>query len=231
MGAAGTLARPADQSSALMYDEQVLSSVSLLLMFALLISPGSMILRSPAVLMAAASGRPPQAAPQLGSMSDGAYLNHSFGFRYKVPFGWVDRTEQMREDSSEKSLLLLATFERPPEASGDSVNSAVVITAENTSVYPGLKRAADYLPLSEVVTAKGFKVVNQPYYFDIGSKQVAREDFSKQIGKVTMYQSSLVTLDKGNVVSFTFLGGSQDEVDQLIANLIFSPPSHAAAKK
>ncbi len=215
-----------------MYDEQVPSSVSLLLMFALLISPGSMILRSPAVLIAAATGRPPQAAPQLGSMSDDAYLNQSFGFRFKVPFGWVDRTEQMREDSSEKSLLLLATFERPPEASGDSVNSAVVITAENTSVYPGLKRAADYFgPLSEVVTAKGFKVVNQPYDFEVGSKQVAREDFSKEIGKVTMYQSSLVTLDKGNVVSFTFLGGSQDEVDQLIANLIFSPPSHAAAKK
>lgn len=157
-----------------------------------------------------------------GTLDNGLYRNVTFGFHYKVPFGWVERTEQMREGSSDESLLLLAVFERPPEATGDSVNSAVVITAESVSIYPGLKRAEDYLgPLAEVTTGKGFSVVNQPYYFDVGARRVVREDFKKEIGKLTIDQGSLVILEKGYLVSFTFLGGSQDEVDELVSNLKF----------
>jgi hypothetical protein len=157
-----------------------------------------------------------------GTLDNGLYRNVTFGFHYKVPFGWVERTEQMQEDSSDKSCLLLAVFERPPEATGDSVNSAVVITAESVSIYPGLKRAEDYFgPLAEVTTGKGFSVVNQPYYFAVGARQVVREDFKKEIGKLAMYQSSLVILEKSSVVSFMFLAGSQDEVDELIGNLKF----------
>src|SRR5215510_12096435 len=56
----------------------------------------------------------------------GAYRNGSFGFTYKIPFGWVDRTESMREDNSDstKAQVLLAVFERPPEATGNTINSA-----------------------------------------------------------------------------------------------------------
>ena len=162
---------------------------------------------------------------EAGSLENGIYRNSRFGFQYKVPFGWVDRTEQMREPSTDpsKSLLLLATFERPPEAHGDSVNSAVVITAETTSAYPGLKTAADYFgPLSDVATGKGFTVANEPYYFNLANKRVVRGDFSKKAGELTMYQSSIVLLEKGYFVSFTFLGGTEDEVNELIEKLSLS---------
>ncbi len=197
--------------------------------------------------------RPTKAA---GSVENGTYRNQLFGFHYKIPFGWVERTEEMREGSSGnvgaaapgrvnngnaedadqggratqvgKSLLLLAVFERPPEATGDSVNSAVVITAESAEAYPGLKTAADYFsPLSDVATSKGFQVVNEPYYFAVGGKQLVRGDFSKKIGQVTMYQSSLVILVKGYLVSFTFVGGDDDEVSELIEHLEFSPSKKA----
>lgn len=159
-----------------------------------------------------------------GSIENGTYLNPAFGFQYKVPFGWVDRTEQMRDPAadSSRSLLLLATFERPPEAKDVTVNSAVVITAESTSSYPGLKTAADYfVPLSDVATGKGFTITNEPYYFSVGSKRVVRGDFSKKVDAVTMYQSSIVVLEKGYFVSFTFLGGGEDEVNESIENLSF----------
>lgn len=160
-----------------------------------------------------------------GSIENGIYRNSQFRFQFKVPYGWVDRTEQMREPSADpgKSLLLLAVFERPPQAQGASVNSAVVITAESTSAYPGLKTAADYfVPLSDVATGKGFTVTNEPYYFSVGAKKVVRGDFSKKAGDVTMYQSSIVVLEKGYFVSFTFLGGSEDELNELTESLIFS---------
>jgi hypothetical protein len=115
---------------------------------------------------------------------------------------------------------LLAVFERPPEAAGDTINSAVVIAAESVSRYPGLKDASQYFgPLTEVTTGKGFKVVNGPYDVDVGGKPLVRADFSKQVGELTMFQSTLVVIEKGYVVSFTFIGGSEDEVEELIGNL------------
>ena len=82
-----------------------------------------------------ASSPPVHAKPTLpaaGAINDGTYRNPSFGFSYKIPFGWVDRTADMQDDSADasKSRLLLAVFERPPEATGDTINSAVVIAAE-----------------------------------------------------------------------------------------------------
>ena len=138
----------------------------------------------------------------------------------------------MRQDSSgSKSLVLLSAFERPPEAAGDTVNSAVLIAAESVSSYPGLKAAEDYFrPLTEVATSRGFKVANEPYEVELGARRLVRSDFSKELGKLTMYQASLVTREKAYVVSFTFIGSSQDEVEQLIEGLQFctSPKVHAA---
>ena len=157
-------------------------------------------------------------------MADSSYRNTFFGFSYKIPFGWVERTEEMRDHGQAgKSLVLLAVFERPPEATGNTVNSAVVIAAENVSSYPGLKTAADYFgPLTEVTLAKGFKVVNEPFDFSGGANQLVRGDFSKEVGTLTMHQSSVVLLKKGYVVSFTAIGGSEDEVDELLEKLRFS---------
>jgi hypothetical protein len=152
------------------------------------------------------------------------YHNSQFQFTYKIPYGWVDRTSQMRDDSA-KGDLLLAMFERPPEASGETINSAVIIAAESAASYPGLKTATDYFgPLGELTTLKGFKAKNDPYEFAVGTRQLPRADYTKQIGQLTMYQSSLVMLAKGQIVSFTFIGGSEDEVNQQIDQLKFIGP-------
>jgi len=176
-------------------------------------------------------GHTRSSAPEPGAISDAVYRNPSFGFSYKLPYGWVDRTREMQPDSAEasKSLLLLAIFERPPEAAGDTLNSAVVIAAEPLSAYPGLKTAADYFgPLSDLATAKGFQPVDEPHAFSIGGAQLTRGDFSKSRGSLTVHQTSLVVLEKGYEVSFTFIGWSEDEINELIEKLSFAPrkPAH-----
>jgi hypothetical protein len=163
--------------------------------------------------------RPSRPGPETG---EGVYHNANFGFTYKPPYGWVDRTRQMQDENNDpsKSQLLLAIFERPPEATGDSVNSAVIIAAESVNSYPGLKSAVDYMgPLTELTTAKGFKVTHEPYEYLVGAKPMVRGDFVKDLGKLTMHQSSLVLLQKGFIVSFTFIGGNEDEVEELIEKL------------
>jgi hypothetical protein len=159
-----------------------------------------------------------------GSVVNGVYHDPFFGFFCKIPFGWVERTKEMQDDSADpaKSSVLLAIFERPPEATGNTINSAVVIAMEKVSSFSGLKTAADYFgPLIELATAKGFKVVNEPHDFSVNDKPLLRGDFSKERGSLTMRQTSLVMVEKGYAVSFTFIGGSEDEVDELLEKLSF----------
>ena len=176
----------------------------------------------------APSSKPPAQAksslPDPGSINDGVYRNSAFGFSYKLPFGWVDRTAGMQDDSADasKSRVLLATFERPPEAPGDTINSAVVIAAE--PVPAGIKSAGEYFQsLSALTTAKGFQTEEEPHEFLAGTSRLVRGDFSKARGTLTVRQTSLVMLQKGYAVSFTFIGGSADEVNELIEKLSFAP--------
>jgi hypothetical protein len=177
-------------------------------------------------------------APDPGSVANGLYHNSFFGFDYKLHFGWVDRTTEMREDSNEdlndpkKSILLLAAFEHPPEVAGESVNSAVVLAVEAASSYPGLQNADQYFgPVTELTKSKGFTVVNEPYEFRVGATQLIRGDFSKPLGSLAMHQSTLVMIEKSFVVSYTFIAGSEDEVDQLIEGLSFGRKETPATHK
>ena len=169
------------------------------------------------------------------------YRNPAFAFRFQIPYGWVDRTKEMQEgNEADKAEVLLAVFERPPQATGDTINSAVVIASESAASYPGLKKAEDYLgPLTELATSKGFKAEGEPYALEVESRQLLRADFTKPLSgktssvetssvetsndKLTMRQCTLVLLAKGQVVSFTFIAGSEAELDDLMDGLHFGP--------
>ena len=191
------------------------------------------------------------------------YRNPTFGFRFEIPYGWVDRTRQMQEResvatpdgkpadaaqdkttplatrpdnprsdnprSANPGELLLALFERPPEVTGDTVNSAVVIAAESAAAYPGLKKAEDYLAtLTELTTAKGFKPEGDPEIAEIDGRRLVRANFTKSLtsakdDKLTMRQSTLILLTKGQIVSFTFIAATEDEIDDLMDDLHFAP--------
>jgi len=188
---------------------------------------------------------PPAAASRLdaGSVTQGIYRNPTFGFSCKTPAGWVLRTEEMNaapeagDGAGAKSKtnvgstgrVLLAAFSRPPEAHGEDVNSSILIAAESAATYPGLKEAAQYLgPVNEIAKAQGFEVVNQPYEFVVGAKTVVREDFQKDIASRVMLQSTLVVLARGYALSFTFIGGTEDEIEESIEGLSFAagPKAH-----
>lgn len=118
--------------------------------------------------------------------------------------------------------VLLAAFSRPPDARGEDVNSSIVIAAEPVSVYPGLKEAAQYFgPLTEVAKAQGFIVDEQPYEIEIGTKVVVRGDFHKDVGSRVMRQSTLAFLGQGHAVSISVIGGTEDEVEQLLEGVSF----------
>lgn len=189
------------------------------------------------------NSRKPAAAadsgPEAGSVRNGVYRNSGFGFTCKIPAGWVLRTEEMNasaegepaQASRKSSRVLLAAFSRPPEAKGEDVNSSILIAAESAAAYPGLKEAAQYFgPVTEIAEQQGFEVINEPYEFVIGTKTVVRSDLQKDVGSRVMLQSTLVLLARGYAVSITFIGGTEDEVEELVQGLSFGAGAKAAAR-
>jgi hypothetical protein len=171
-----------------------------------------------------------------GSVSNGLYSNPTFGFTCKIPPAWVLRTEEMNAQESDDakiggkkaavdstaSQVLLAAFSRPPEAKAEDVNASILIAAESVLAYPGLKDAAQYFgPVTEIAKAQGFEVVNEPYESVVGTKPIVRGDFQRDIATRVMRQSTLVMLAHGYAVSFTFIGGTEDEVEELVQGLSF----------
>jgi hypothetical protein len=171
------------------------------------------------------------------TISGGAYRNFRLGLSCKIPPGWVLRTDDMNSSDDAPSganvnqtpannatgRVLLAAFSRPPEARGEEVNSSIVIAAEPISTYPGLKDSAQYFgPLTEVAKAQGFTVDEEPYETAIGSKTLVRSDFHKDVGTRVMRQSTLAMLARGYAISFTFIAGTEDELEELIDGLNFS---------
>jgi len=125
-------------------------------------------------------------------------------------------------DAGKAGRVLLAAFSRPPEARGEDVNASILIAAESAAAYPGLKDAAQYFgPVTEVAKAQGFEVEEEPYEFAVGTKTLVRGDFQKDVGTRVMRQSTLVLLARGYAVSFTFIGGTEDEVEELVQGLSF----------
>lgn len=184
---------------------------------------------------------PPAAASDIndGAVVNNVYRNQTLGLVCKVPAGWVLRTEEMNSQDQAKDeekpstqgtqrstgeqRVLLATFSRPPEARGQDVNSSILIAAESVDAYPGLKDAAQYFgPLTEVAKAQGFAVDEEPYEFALGSRKLVRGDFHKDVGTRVMRQSTLAFLSHGYAVSITILGGTEDEVEELIDGISFT---------
>ena len=185
----------------------------------------------------AASGA--DSSADVGKISNGVYGNSRFGFTCKIPPGWVLRTEEInaRDDQSAKTdgndgeagRVLLAAFSRPPEARAEDVNGSILIAAESAASYPGLKDAAQYFgPVTEVAKAQGFEIDEEPYEFAVGTKMVVRGDFHKDVGTRVMRQSTLVMLARGYVVSFTFIGGTEEEVEELVGGLSFGASAKQA---
>ena len=137
------------------------------------------------------------------------------------------KTEEDKKDAAASGTgakVLLAAFSRPPEARAEDVNASILIAAESIASYPGLKEAAQYFfPLTEVAKAQGFTPDEDPYAIAIGTKTLIRGDFHKDRGSRVMHQSTLAMLSHGYAISITVIGGTDDEVEDLIDGLTFTP--------
>jgi hypothetical protein len=194
------------------------------------------------------STTPTDSALDDGAITNGVYRNKTLALGCKIPPGWVLRTDEMNAPddnnkdenkkeggskeskstpataaSSKGAKVLLAAFSRPPDARAEDVNASIIIAAETAASYPGLQEAAQYFgPLTEVAEANGFTADEAPYDIAIGSKTLVRGDFHKDVGTRVMRQSTLAMLSHGYAISITIIGGTDDEVEDLVDGLTFT---------
>ena len=207
--------------------------------------------QSPSSSSAKAANKPANSALDPGTVTNNVYRNKTLALSCEIPAGWVLRTdelnasdekneeekkeEQKKEEekknaappaaSSTGAKVLLAAFSRPPEARAEDVNASIVIAAESVPSYPELKEAAQYFfPITEVAKAQGFIPDEDPYEIAIGTKTLVRGDFHKARGSRVMHQSTLALLSHGYAISITVIAGTDDEVEDLIDGLSFTPP-------
>jgi hypothetical protein len=184
-----------------------------------------------------------------GTVTNGVYRNKTLALSCRIPAGWVLRTDELnaREEGKEEgkneegkdaekkdapaaaasgggAKVLLAAFSRPPEARAEDVNASILIAAESAASYPGLTEPAQYFfPITEVAKAQGFIPDEDPYEIAVGTKTLVRGDFHKDRGSRVMHQSTLAMLSHGYAISITIIGGTDDEVEDLIDGLTFAP--------
>jgi hypothetical protein len=166
--------------------------------------------------------------PDEGTLTDSMYAERFFLLHYTVPPGWVVKTPEMRQGlpGQENAILLLAAFEKAAPSPG-TINSSVDITAESAAASPDIKTPADYMEsITELVTSKGFTVLNPPGEISIGGVSFLRSDFQKQEGDLTTYQATMVAMRRGYFLQVTAISGDDEQLTPLLDRVrITAPPT------
>ncbi len=169
-----------------------------------------------------------QARPDDGSIAGDVYTEKFFNLSCTIPQGWVVKTAAMREGlpAEQDSMLLLSAFAKDVPVAGE-VNSSLTITAENQIAYPQVKTTTDYFSaLSEIVTGKGFTVLNEPAEIEIGGVTFLRGDFQKEEADGTTYQATMVAIRNGYILAVTAISGKDEDLTPLLNRVhVIAPPS------
>lgn len=169
-----------------------------------------------------------QPRPDVGSVIGETYSERYFNLSCTIPQGWVVRTDPMKQGlvSDDNSILLLSTFaKQAPDV--NAINPSLTITAESLALYPQVRTAEDYFDnLAEIVTSKGFTVINAPAEIEVGGVTFLRGDFQKQDGTATVYQASMVAIRKGYALSVNAISGNEEQLTPLLNRVrILAPPT------
>ena len=170
-----------------------------------------------------------------GSVSKQRLPQCHLRFTCKIPAGWVLRTDEMnardpddetRDAARSIDSTTTVAFSSPPsrahpKLTAKTSNSSILIAAESAASYPGLKDAAQYFgPISEKSPKpRDSKWSMNPTNLPWARKPWSARDFQKDVGSRVMRQSTLVLLAHGYALSFTFIGGTEDEVEDLVQML------------
>lgn len=153
------------------------------------------------------------ANPAAGAVKAGVYHNDFFGFDYKLPAGFEDRTAIMPKEGGGISYGLLRVSE-PKQISRYA--SSVTLFADDAGYWRS-KDGAEYLARVTPRMRKSSDVVGKMTWFDLGGHRFYRQDYSRR--GVYVRQTILATVMKGYVLSIALNANDPQGIDELVAGL------------
>lgn len=174
---------------------------------------------------------------QAGSMSSGLYHNKFFDMSYRLPEGWyVDTSvfeklikETTASPPSQRSLVtLLAANEVAPGTPGVTFDPFLTIMAYDSSRHPETMSCNGYLQnVTYLVTKRQHgQLIRQGAKVSVRDHEFYRADYKRSDSG---YETVLCTIWKSNDLSWTFVGRSPKQMDDLVQSIrsvSFSRESH-----
>ena len=164
------------------------------------------------LLCAAALAQAKKPNPTDGAVTAGVYQNHYFGFEYKLPAGFIDRTAAMPHNGAGISYVLLYASEPKQNT---RVASSVTLFADDANHWQS-KNGAEYLDKVGVQMAKQADLVGKLTSLDIGGHQFFRQDFQPH-ASFPVRQTIVATVMKGYVLSAVLTAGDAAGIETLLA--------------
>lgn len=165
--------------------------------------------------------------PNDGAVKAGVYHNNYFGFDYRVPAGFEDRTARLPQDPSGVSYGLLHVSE-PQQPTRYA--SSVTFFADDAA-YLKVKDGAQYLDQVTPRMARSSDLVGKMTSFDLSGHKFYRQDYSRR--GVAAHQTILATVLKGYVLWIALNAADAQRIEQLAATvraIKFAPAKYTPVK-
>jgi hypothetical protein len=166
---------------------------------------------------------------QTASVSSGLYHNKFFGMDYRLPEGWYVDTNAFEKlvkgsagsdpaPSPSNLVTLLAANEVAPGSPGITFNPFLSIVAYNSSLHPETATCIGYLQnVTYLVTKRQHGgLIQQGATVNVGDHKFYRADYKQSYGG---YETVLCTVWKQNDLSWTFVGRSPQQMDDLAQSI------------
>ncbi len=181
--------------------------------------------------------------PDNGKLIDGVYRSDFFGFQYALPQGWTVHGEEtqkaimdtgkeliagddqakrsMMEAASKRTFQLLTVFEYPlgtPEKS----NRSIQLIAENVAFAPGIQTGKDYiLNLRKVLADSQMQTEfeGEPSEQNLDGITFYRQSMLMKVGSRPVYEAYYGAILKGYALSFIFVGGTKEGLEEATRSL------------
>ncbi|TXD82542.1 hypothetical protein ESY86_13885 [Subsaximicrobium wynnwilliamsii] len=176
-----------------------------------------------------------------GSISNGVYTNAYFDMRFAFDDSWNVQTPEEMNDIANLGTELITNEGTKQAVKANEINTAnlfaayryemeaavaynysIIIVAENTNMYPKVKRGRDYLDEAKKMMQQ--TVVNYTFEDDYSSKNIGGKDFdvmtvSGNYMDASFSQKYMTTIYRGFSVSIIISYDSNEQL-QTLENLI-----------
>ncbi len=169
--------------------------------------------------------------PDAGALTGREYRSAFFGFTYERGLNWrwleAEQLQQMRDEAAQKAQARLGAEAGAlanqrtyflAVAMAPMPGTAVLITAEDLLMEPGVPSAAQYLD-TVIANSPEFMPQGAAEARPLGGVPFTRRYFTQKSGEQTVYHAMTATILRRFALSFDCVAASREQLDEALKTL------------